>query len=79
MNPTIGRVVIYKQPAAEQPINGTREHPAIITRVWQTDKPDSGVNLQVFFDGSSVSARTSVLHASRGDDQSGNWDWPKRD
>lgn len=79
MNPTLGRIVIYTQPANEPPINDTREHPAIITRVWQPENPDSSVNLQVFFDGSSVSPRTSVLPASRGGDQFGNWDWPKRD
>ena len=79
MKPTLGRIVIYTQPAAEAPVNGSREHPAIITRVWQPDSEVSGVNLQVFFDAGTPSPRTSVLHASRGSDQLGNWDWPKRD
>ncbi|MEW6332455.1 MAG: hypothetical protein AB1560_13440 [Pseudomonadota bacterium] len=79
MKPTVGRIVIYKQPAHEAPINGSREHPAIITRVWQTDSEESSVNLQVFFDAGTPEPRTSVLPASRGDDQCGNWDWPKRD
>jgi hypothetical protein len=68
--PTVGRVVLYRQgvldhltgkmhDASWQGTNGTRWHPATITRVW----PGSDVvNLMVMFDGYAPCAVTSVLH-----------------
>jgi hypothetical protein len=43
----------------EAPVNGSREHPAIITAVHS----DQCVNLTVFFDAQQPEPRTSVLHA----------------
>jgi hypothetical protein len=75
MKPTIGRIVIFKQSKHETPRNGTREHPAMITRVHG----DDCVNLQVFFDAGPVSVTTSVLRAGVASEDSMSWDWPKRD
>jgi hypothetical protein len=75
MKPTIGRIVIYTQAAAEAPVNATREHPAMITRVHNDDY----VNLMVFFDGGRVAPCTSVYRAGVGLEGSVSWDWPKRD
>lgn len=75
MKPTIGRIVVFKQSANERPHNGTREHPAMITRVHNDDY----VNLHVFFDGGPVSAITSVHRAGVEPEGSMSWDWPKRD
>jgi len=36
--------------------NGTRFHPAIVTRIWS----DTCVNLQIFFDAGKVEVKTSV-------------------
>jgi hypothetical protein len=66
--PSIGRIVIYKLPDAEPERNGTREHPAIITRVWT----DDCVNLTVFFDATHSEPRTSQQRSA------GRWDWPVR-
>jgi hypothetical protein len=75
MKPTIGRIVIFKQSKHETPCNGTRQHPAMITRVHNDDY----VNLLVFFDGGPVSACTSVHRVGVAPEGSASWDWPKRD
>lgn len=72
MSPTIGRIVIYHQPKSEEPVNGSREHPAVITRVWS----EKGVNLQVMFDAGMVEPRTSVLRDDVGSG-AGYWTWPQ--
>jgi hypothetical protein len=54
-----GETVTYKQPENQTPVNGTREHPAIITR--QHD--ETMVNLIVFFDGGSPAPIGSVSHS----------------
>lgn len=74
MTPTCGRTVVYVQPADELPVNGTREHPAIITRVWG----DTGVNLQVLFDAGDVAPRTSVRMIDAARPDAGGWKWPER-
>lgn len=73
--PTLGRIVLYRQPASEQPVNGGSVHPAVITRVHS----DELVNLTVFFDAAPPAPRTSILSkAAAGGDMSGSpfWDWP---
>jgi hypothetical protein len=72
MFPTIGRIVIYHQPKSEEPVNGSRDHPAIITRVWS----ETGVNLQVFFDAGVAQPRTSVCRDDIGGG-CGYWTWPQ--
>lgn len=76
--PSIGRIVIYVCADHEPSFNGSREHPAIITRVWS----DTCVNLKVFFDGSAgVDTRTSAtLITTPGDTRNPNagWRWPER-
>jgi len=82
MKPTIGRVVIYRQPLPEieKPWNGTAEHPAIITRVWS----DTCVNLHVFCDANPSIVRCSVVQLPElpadVKNVSGNsgWRWPDR-
>jgi hypothetical protein len=94
MKPTIGRIVTYREAdheahsygaphatSANHPgTNGTREHPAMITRVWS----DTCVNLQVFFDAHPIEVRCSVQQLPElpegVKDVSGNggWRWPDR-
>lgn len=74
MAPTISSTVIFKQGEHEEPINGTREHPAIVTRVWD----NNCVNLMVFFDGYMPQPRTSIVPASTAGTGPA-WDWPPRD
>lgn len=74
MTPTIGRTVIYVQGTNEESANGTREHPAVITRVWN----DKGVNLLVFFDAHAPEPRTSVLRDDTAGPDMPYWHWPQR-
>ena len=81
MTPTVGRIVIYRQPGNEIPLNGTQEHPAIITRVWT----ETMVNLQVFFDDHDPEAIASVRllppalpQTSFDFESTGGWFWPVR-
>lgn len=46
MSPSIGRIVIFKLPDTAEPVNGSREHPAIVVSVHS----ETMVNLRVFFD-----------------------------
>ena len=73
MKPTIGRIVIYRQPEAEAPVNGVREHPAVITRVWG-DGEAPAINCTVFFDARAPEPRISVLPEPTG--MSAAWRWP---
>ena len=92
--PSVGRIVIYRQGDFEGAVhglhhptsdahpgtNGTRNHPAIITRVWT----DTCVNLHVFFDAYPSETRCSVTmlpEMPEGvENVSGNagWFWPPR-
>lgn len=56
MKPSIGRIVIYRLPEDKPDINGAREFPAVIVRVWS----ESCVNLRVFTDGPYTPWVTSV-------------------
>lgn len=75
MKPSICRIVIFRQGPNETPVNGTREHPAVITRVLS----DTCVNLQVFFDTGPTSIAISVQHESVAGETSCSWSWPKRE
>ena len=81
--PSIGRIVIYRESDYEvsaegggtnpDGTNGTREHAAVITRVWS----DACVNLAVFLDANGTRTKTSVMH--EGVHQAGGvacWFWP---
>lgn len=88
----IGAIVTYREGDYEvsaegggtnpEGTNGTREHPAIVTRVW----PNGWVNLAVAFDGMGVFPRMSVApegakqsDAPEGVQVSGGnacWYWP---
>lgn len=82
--PSIGRIVTYYQGDGEAGpsggVNGTREHPAVITRVWS----DSCVNLIVLFDASAPDPRTSAcelpdsVFADGVHCTNSGWFWPKR-
>lgn len=67
MTPTIGRIVMFRN---DKEVNGVKDHPAIITRVWS----DTCVNLHVFFDANPSEVKTSVTHG----EQDYNWYWPHR-
>lgn len=74
--PSIGRIVHYRQPEHEQPVNGQRVHPAIVTTVFGPEM----VNLTVFFDARAPEPRTSVAqgNVAQPADGAGVWDWPAR-
>ncbi len=77
MKPSKGRIVIFRQSASEAPCNGSREHPAIVNRVWG-DGETPCINLTVFPDCEAPHCRTSVQHASVADADAPAWDWPQR-
>lgn len=59
--PSVGRIVLFHESDGDvgqfaAGTNGTRIHPAVITRVWDNEM----VNLHVMFDGWRSEARTSV-------------------
>lgn len=56
MKPTLGRIVIYRLTDSDADINGAREFPAIIVRVWS----DTCVNLKVLLDDDQDRWATSV-------------------
>lgn len=71
--PSVGRIVHYYQGDYECPVgtfsgppanqhwtgtNGTRTHPAIVTRVWS----DGCVNLIVFYDAEGPTVKTSACY-----------------
>lgn len=63
--------------AAHGGSNGTRVHPAIITRVWS----DTCVNLHVFFDAFPSEVRTSATRLDTPEDThnpNSGWRWPPR-
>ena len=88
--PSIGRIVRYYEGDAEAPLgqqnrywsgtNGTRYHPAIITRVWS----DDCVNLTIFLDHNGVVMRSSAVRLPDevfADDvhcSNSGWRWPER-
>jgi hypothetical protein len=74
--PSPGRIVLYTQPTFEKAVNGTRTHPAIVTRVWN----EFSLNLHVFFDGKPSEPRTGVLAKDQvGEDgPHAYWEWPGR-
>lgn len=74
--PSIGRIVIYRQSGNERPVNGTTDHPAVITRVWS----ESVVNLHVMYDAAPPTPVTSVPQLGSGLAQPGErcWFWPER-
>lgn len=89
MKPSIGRIVIYVVGDYETAFegfpfdgpNGTREHPAIITRAWS----DDCVNLHVFFDANPSGVRMSVMRLPElpegveRDPGATGWKWPVRE
>ena len=81
MKPTVGRIVIFRETVWQgEGTNGTRDHPAIVTRVWS----DTCVNLHVFFDASSSWSKSSVTQMPELPDGVANtsgvggWRWPDR-
>ena len=56
----VGTVVVYLA-GPDQESNGTREHPAIVTRVWGSG-PRPTVNLKVFPDCGEPFDATSMQH-----------------
>lgn len=69
IKPFLGETVIYVQPGHEQPINGTREHPAIVTRVWN----ETMVNLKVMFDCGPTESVGSVMRDDVASQLTGHW------
>lgn len=86
MKPSIGRIVIVRTPNEH---NGTREHPAIVNRVWGDGDPAAArgahvcVNVTVLPDCSPPHSLTSVaMYSTREEaEASGSnlvcW-WPER-
>lgn len=81
MKPTIGCIVIFRETVWQgEGTNGTRDHPAIVTRVWT----DTCVNLHVFLDAHSSAPKSSVIQmpelpeAVAYTSSAGGWRWPDR-
>lgn len=89
--PSIGRIVHYYEGDWEAPdgypkdaswrgTNGTRWHPAIITRVFS----EGCVNLQIFFDAAPARVKTSMgrlpaeVFADGMHCTNSGWVWPER-
>lgn len=83
--PSVGRIVLFHESDGDigqfaSGTNGTRIHPAVITRVWS----DEMVNLHVMFDASPSEPRNSVHRIpedqfTEGEDYiDGGWRWPPR-
>lgn len=68
MKPSVGRIVHFHATTGADEFNGSKTHPAIITRVWS----DDCVNLHVFFDANAPQVRTSCSASL------GMWSWPER-
>ena len=88
---SLGRIVLYYEGDHEAPsdfrdkskwtgTNGTRFHPAVITRVWT----DDCVNLHVLLDANPSTGRCSSMRlpdevfADGVHCQNGGWRWPER-
>ena len=71
-DPSLGRIVLFRSHSA----NGQTEHPAIVTRVWNSGM----VNLLVFVDFALPVTKGSVnQNESLTDgDQNYAWRWPPR-
>jgi hypothetical protein len=79
MTPAVGRIVIFRETVWQgDGTNGTRDHPAMITRVWS----DTSVNLHVFFDACSSAPKSFVtqmpemLDGEANTSAIGGWRWP---
>ena len=72
MKPSLGRIVLFRSLDS----NGTKEHPALVTRVWS----DTCVNLTVFPDYGDVITKTSINQneSLEGPNQELAWRWPPR-
>lgn len=70
MNPTIGRIVIYRYTEICSHGNFAEVCPAVVVRVWS----DTCVNLKLLEDGNRNEWKTSVLQG----DGKGQWQWPGR-
>lgn len=65
----LGDTVIFVQAPHETPINGTREHPAVICRLWS----EWVANLRVLTDGAAIEWRTSVKREDRAEPGQAHW------
>ena len=68
--PSIGRIVIHRGIES----NFTKDHPAIINRVWS----DTCVNLTVFPDCGAPQSQTSQVEIDPTDAEGRGWFWPPR-
>lgn len=76
MTPTIGRIVHYRLDKDEPEINGSREFPAIITRV---NDEDQSVSLHAFNDGQrDLSDLVGIKLLDADADQPNTCWWPER-
>ncbi len=72
--PSVGRTVIYRTQHRAGQHNGTKDHPAIITRVWS----DTCVNCKVLPDCGPVYDVTSRIFIHPDDQDAEGWFWPPR-
>lgn len=66
--PSIGCILIFTQPESENPHNGHRDHPCVITKVWS----DDCVNVKVLPDCAAPYDSTSCQFST------GRVAWPAR-
>jgi hypothetical protein len=70
--PRLGQMVVYLYGDDEPAINGTREHPAVIVRVWSPTE----VNLRVLTDGGAIDwVSRAKLATKAGAKGARHWAW----
>lgn len=72
--PTPGRIVIHRTQDAALAHNGSKDHPAIVTRGWS----DESCNLKVMPDCGPVRDETSQQLIDPADETAQGWFWPPR-
>lgn len=70
--PAIGDAVVVIYAEADREINGTRMHPAIVSRVWTRHS----VNVRVMTDGAGIEWLPWVPHRSIALPGGLRWCWP---
>ena len=76
---SVGRIVLYTQPANEIAHNGSKTHPAIVTAVFAPDM----ANLRVFADLSQGALTPGSVHMKGNmpadyEAENGYWEWPPK-
>ena len=72
--PQLGEIVIHRSQIDGCKFNGSKDHPAIVTRVWS----QTGVNLKVLPDCGAPYDQTSQLKIDPANEAEHGWYYPAR-